>query len=127
MEEGGERNTRASVKTGRGMADSNESILIFTGGEAEGEARRRLREVAQKASGTISEIAVSTLQENMHKFLRSLSTILSVPPEEVGGGALDTVEVSAQLDGKGNIGLRGVGTAELAAHGGIKLVLKKKG
>jgi hypothetical protein len=77
--------------------------------------------------GTIFEIALSTLQENMRKFLRSPKTILSIPPEELGGLTLDTVEVSAQLDGKGNVGLWGVGTAELVAHGGIKLVLKRKG
>jgi hypothetical protein len=49
--------------------------------------------------GTIFEIALSTLQENMRKFLRSPKTILSIPPEELGGLTLDTVEVSAQLDG----------------------------
>ena len=109
------------------MADSNDSLLIFTVGEVEGEARRGLREIDQKAPGTISEIAVTTLQANMHKFIRSLNTILNVPPEETGGMTLDTVEVSAQLDAKGNVGLWGFGNAELAAHGGIKLVLKKKG
>ncbi|MBP1731298.1 MAG: hypothetical protein H6Q55_1727 [Deltaproteobacteria bacterium] len=33
----------------------------------------------------------------------------------------------SQIDGKGNIGVIGVGTAEMAVHGGLKLILKKKG
>jgi hypothetical protein len=63
----------------------------------------------------------------MRAFLRSLNTILSVPPEETCGLALDQVEVSAQIDGKGNVGLWGVGSAELAARSGIKFVLRRKG
>ena len=109
------------------MGSRAESILIFAGAEARGKVRRGLGDVVKTASGSLSEIAVSTLQENMRRFLGSLNTILSVPPEAVGGLTLDQVEVSAQIDGKGNVGLWGVGSAELAAQGGIKLVLRRKG
>jgi len=34
--------------------------------------------------------------------------------------------VSAEIDGTGNVGLWGIGSAELAAHGGIKFVLRRK-
>ena len=88
--------------------------------------RRGLKEVTQAAAGKVSEVAVTTLQENMRRFLHSLSVILSAPPEDVGGLTLDTVEVSAQIDGKGNIGMIGVGTAEMAVHGSLKLILKKR-
>ena len=111
------------------MDKTGESIFIFGGDDTAGPAgaRRGLKEVAEAAAGKVSEVAVSTLQENMRKFLHSLSVILSAPPEDVGGLTLDTVEVSAQIDGKGNIGMIGVGTAEMAVHGGLKLILKKKG
>jgi hypothetical protein len=107
---------------------TEESIFIFAGDDvwSPSSARRGLKESAEAAAGKVSEVAVSTLQENMRKFLHSLSLILSTPPEDVGGLALDTVEVSAQIDGKGNIGMIGVGTAEMAVHGGLKLILKKK-
>lgn len=111
------------------MDQTEESIFIFGGDDTASPAgaRRGLREAAETAAGKVSEVAVSTLQENMRKFLHSLSIILSAPPEDVGGLTLDTVEVSAQIDGKGNIGMIGFGTAEMAVHGGLKLILKKKG
>ena len=110
------------------MDQMEQSIFIFTGDEAASPAgaRRGLKEAAEAAAGKVSEVAVTTLQENMRKFLHSLSIILSAPPEDVGGLTLDTVEVSAQIDGKGNIGMIGVGAAEMAVHGGLKLILKKK-
>ena len=110
------------------MDQTEESIFIFTGDDAGSPsgARRGLKEAAQAAAGKVSEVAVTTLQQNMRRFLHSLSLILSTPPEDVGGLTLDTVEVSAQIDGKGNIGMIGVGTAEMAVHGGLKLILKKK-
>jgi len=108
---------------------SEESIFIFTGDDtASGSgARRGLKQAAEAAAGKVSEVAVTTVQENMRKFLHSLSVIMSAPPEDVGGLTLDTVEVSAQIDGKGNIGMIGIGSAEMAVHGGLKLILKKKG
>jgi len=73
------------------------------------------------------EVAVTTLQENMPRFLHSLSVILSAPPEDVGGLTLDTVEVSAQIDGKGNISMIGAGTAEMAVPRGSQADPQEKG
>ena len=39
---------------------------------------------------------------------------------------LDEVEIHAQIDSKGNVGISGVAGAEVAVQGGIKLVLRKK-
>ncbi|MGO9021366.1 MAG: hypothetical protein ACLQVJ_23755 [Syntrophobacteraceae bacterium] len=111
------------------MDESKQTIMIFSGGEvvSSSDVRRGLKDVAASVAGKVSEVGMTTLQENMRRFLHSLSVILTVPPEETGGLTLDTVEVSAQIDSKGNIGITGVAGAELAAHGGIKLILKRKG
>ena len=110
------------------MNETTQSIMIFSGAEAGSPSgvRRGIQDVIQSAAGKASEVAVTTMQENMGKFLHALGLILSAPPEDMGGLVLDTVEVSAQIDSKGNIGITGLGAAELAAHGGIKLILRKK-
>lgn len=111
------------------MSSNKESILIFVGEEAGvslPEARRGLGEKIKAAAGNVSEVAVSKLQENMQNFLKSLDTVMSLAPHEVGGLTLDEVELHVQIDGKGNIGIIGALGAEFAAHGGIKLVLRKK-
>lgn len=110
------------------MDEKEQSIIIFSGVEAWDslEARRGLKDAIQNAAGKVSEVAVATMQENMRRFLHALSIILCVPSEQIGELTLDTIEISVQIDGKGNIGITGVGAAELAAHGGIKLILRKK-
>jgi hypothetical protein len=62
----------------------------------------------------------------MRRFLRSLDSIISASPQEVGGLILDEVEIQAQIDGKGNVGLSGIASAEFATKGGLKFVLRKK-
>jgi hypothetical protein len=111
-----------------GKKNSKQAIIIFSGGEAtsSSDVRRGLEEEAEGIVGRASEVAITTLQENMRRFLHDLGVILSVPSKGTGGLVLDTVEVSAQIDSKGNIGITGVGGAELAGHGGIKLVLRMK-
>jgi hypothetical protein len=85
-----------------------------------------LRDTFERAAARGYEITVSTLQENMSRFLRGLDAIISAAPKEVGGLALDEVEIHAQIDGKGNVGMSGIAGAELVAQGGIKFVLRKK-
>jgi hypothetical protein len=111
------------------MSDKEDSILIFSTGEPtlpSPEVRRGLRERIESAAATASEVTVSTLQDNMRRFLQSLDTIISASPQEVGGLTLDEVEIQAQIDGKGNVGLSGIASAEFAAQGGLKFVLRKK-
>ena len=69
------------------MDHTEESIFIFTGDDVASPsgAGRGLKEAAQAAAGKVSEVAVTTLQQNMRRFLHSLSLILSTPPEDVGG------------------------------------------
>lgn len=111
------------------MSDNADYILIFAGGEASvspPDVRRGLGGAMKTAATKASEVAVSTLQENMRLFLSNLDTIISASPKDVGGLTLDEVEIHAQIDGKGNIGISGIAGAEFAAQGGIKFVLRKK-
>jgi len=111
------------------VSDSSGSILIFITGESAAspsEVRRGLGDAIKGAAAKASEVAVTTLQENMRRFLSSLDTVISASPKDVGGLTLDEVEIHAQIDGKGNVGISGIGGAEFAAQGGIKFVLRKK-
>jgi hypothetical protein len=104
-------------------------ILIFSASETTApspEIRRGLRETVQAATGEVSEVAVSTLQGNLRGFLHHIDAIIGESPKEVGGLALEQIELHVQIDGKGNVGLLGIAKAEIATQGGIKLVLKKK-
>jgi hypothetical protein len=111
------------------MNDKADYILIFAGGEATTsppDIRRGLGDAMKTATAKASEVAVSTLQENMRLFLESLDTIISASPKDVGGLVLDEVEICAQIDSKGNVGIYGIAGAEVSAQGGIKFVLRKK-
>ena len=111
------------------MNDKADHILIFTGGEVAApppDVRRGLDGAMKTAAAKASEVAVSTLQENMRLFLESLDTIISASPKDVGGLVLDEVEICAQIDSKGNVGIYGIAGAEVSAQGGIKFVLRKK-
>jgi len=110
------------------VSDNKDRILIFAGGEtavSAPDARRGLGDAMKTATAKASEVAVSTLQENMHLFLESIG-IISTTPKDVGGLVLDEVEICAQIDIKGNVGIYGIAGAEVSAQGGIKFVLRKK-
>ncbi len=114
---------------GNKVTNNIDSILIFTSGEAAippQEVRRGLGEAMKSAAAKTSEVAVSTLQENMRRFLSSLDVVISASPKNVGGLVLDEVEIQAQIDSKGNVGISGIAGAEFAMQGGIKFVLRKK-
>ena len=111
------------------MANDEETILVFGVSELEtpsGEVRRGLSDLIKGAASKASEVAVSTLQENMQRFLSQVDAILTTSPKEIGGLALDEVEIHAQIDSNGNIGITSALSAEIALQGGIKFVLRKK-
>lgn len=111
------------------VSDNKDRILIFTDEETAAppsDARRGLGDAMKTATAKASEVAVSTLQENMRSFLNSLDTIISAAPKDVGGLVLDEVEICAQIDSKGNVGIYGIAGTEVSAQGGIKFVLRKK-
>jgi hypothetical protein len=109
--------------------DNADHILIFAGDETAApppDVRRGLGGAMKTATAKASEVAVSTLQENMRLFLKSLDTIINESPKDVGGLTLDEVEICAQIDSKGNVGISSIVGAEVSAQGGIKFVLRKK-
>ena len=111
------------------MGSHQESILIFTVDEgviAPPEVSRGLGDVVKVAGAKASEVTVGLLQENMIRFLNSLNAILRASPNEIGGLTIDEVEVNAQIDGRGNVGISGIAGTEFAAGGGIKFVLRRK-
>jgi len=102
------------------IADADEAALTPTG------ARRGLGDKVTGAAAKASEVSVSTLQENMRRFLSGLDSIISTSPKSIGGLTLDEVEIHAQIDSRGNVGICGFAGAEVAAQGGIRFVLRKK-
>jgi hypothetical protein len=110
------------------LSDKSDYMLIFTGELAlpSPGVRRRLDDKLKSVVAKASEVTVITLQENMRRFLSSLDTILRNSPKDVGGLTLDEIEIYAQVDGKGNIGIAGIAGAEVAVQGGIKFVLRKR-
>lgn len=111
------------------MSNDTDYMLIFSSGGVavpSSEVRRGLGDALKNAAAKASEVAVSTLQANMCRFLSCLDTIISTSPKEVGGLTLDEVEIHAQIDGKGNIGISSMAEGEFAAQGGIKFVLRKR-
>ena len=73
-----------------------------------------------------TEIAIEVLQDNITRFIKGLDRILESSPKTIGGLELDEIELHASIDGKGNVGLVGIGGAEISAQSGIKFVLRKK-
>ena len=111
------------------MTDESGSIWVFAADQPTSptaDVRRGLRDTLERATARANEIAVSTLQENMRRFLNGLDSIISAAPNIVGGLMLDEVEIHAQIDGKGNVGISGIAGAEFAAQSGIKFVLRRK-
>ena len=111
------------------MTEKSDFITIFADGEPEGPSpgvRRGLGDAIQGAAAKVSQVTVDTLKENFRRFFESLDTIISASPKDVGGLTLDEVEIQAQIDSKGNIGISGIAGAAFAVKGGIKFVLRKK-
>lgn len=112
------------------MSNITDSILIFTTNQikapSSGEAKRGLKKAIKNTMEQAAEVTVGTLQENIRQFVSSLDMIISTSPKEVGGLTLDEIEIHANIDSKGNVGIASIVGAEFAAQGGIKFVLRKK-
>ena len=110
------------------MTTTPETVLIFGAGPETPppEVRRGLGQALKNAAGNASEVAVSTLQENMRRFLTSLDEVMSASPEEIGGMRLEEVQMHLHIDARGNIGISAIADAQLTAQGGIRLVLRRQ-
>ena len=112
------------------MPEEKGYMYIFTAGgpvpARPGRSVRGLREVAETARERGVKAAITTIQDNMRCFLEGLGKIIEASPHDIGGLALDEIEVHAQIDGKGNVGIAGLLGAEVVAQSGIKFVLRKQ-
>lgn len=88
--------------------------------------QRGVKKLVGAVAGSASEVAVSTVQENLVRFMKAVDAILGSTPKDVGGLELREVEIHAEIDGKGKIGISSIAGAELAAKGGIKFVLRRE-
>ena len=93
----------------------------------EPEVQRGLESTLKSAAIKASAVTVGALQETPCHFLIGLDAIIGGSPNEIGGLTLDEVEIHAQIDSKGNVGLSGFAGLEVAAQRGIKFVLRKRG
>jgi hypothetical protein len=98
---------------------SEEKIRIVTYGYEEPMVRRFVPEVSR----SISDIPSETVRKNMEKLLSMLSDIFSNTPKDIGGFSLSELEVHADIDLEGKIGLLGTG---LAVGSRVGLVIKLK-
>lgn len=70
------------------------------------------------------EIDSDFLGSNINIFLEQMSNVMANAPDSVGPFKLAEVEVSAQITGKGQIVLWGIG-AEVTGGGGLKFIFRK--
>lgn len=70
------------------------------------------------------DIDADQLAINVNLFLTQMGNIVAKTPDEVGKFMLSEIEVSAEINGKGQVVLWGVG-GEVGASGGIKFIFRK--
>ena len=103
------------------MAENNgnkNTITVVTIDELEG---------TRSISGTLTkklELSAEQLAVNINLFLDQMGNVVSKTPETVGSFRLAEIEISAEISGKGQVVLWGVG-GEVGAGGGIKFIFKR--
>lgn len=97
---------------------SKDRITIVTTGELEGE-RAVGGILAKRLDMDVTQLAV-----NISVFLDQMGKVVAQTPDTVGKFHLAEIEVSAEITGKGQVVLCGVG-GELGAGGGIRFVFRK--
>lgn len=111
------------------MNEQDDRIIIFSTPDEEPEPSvryRGVRDLVSNVTGKTTEVAVSTVQKNFISFINAVDRILGSMPKTVGDLALREVEIHAEIDGKGNIGISSIASAETATKGGIKFVLRRE-
>lgn len=70
------------------------------------------------------DVDLDQLTFNVNLFLTQMGNIVANTPDEVGKFLLSEIEVSAEINGKGQVILWGVG-GEVGASGGLKFIFRK--
>lgn len=111
------------------MDETNRKLFIFSGSEGAFPASAaKPSPVATRSVGKtwVHEVSVGVLKASIQSFMQSLDEILQSAPKEVGGLELSEIAIHAQIDGAGNIGLKGLCSVAIETQGGIDLILRKK-
>ena len=81
----------------------------------------------RRAGGLLTkklDIDPDQLSININIFLKQMAEVVNKTPKDMGPFQLSEIEVSAEITGKGQVVLWGVG-GEVGAGGGVKFVFKK--
>lgn len=105
------------------MSQAPETITVFIGGWEEHALTTRGGGVLARLPEAV-DVPLDTLREGLSAFLAGVDLIISDSPVKVGAYDLETIEISAQVDGTGRIGFLGTGV-ELTAAASIRLLLKR--
>ena len=105
------------------MAESGRKISIWT--ESVEEQRRAALPSLGKTVAQVVDVDAEVLATNMSKFIEAFGPVISVLPEKTAGYALEEVEFSLAVDGKGGVQL--LGQLSIGAQASIKLKLKRRG
>lgn len=98
------------------------TIITYEFGEEIPAVTRRFVSGAVKRFG---EVQIENLRANLDGFLRSLDKLISGTKESVGDFDFSELEVYAEVDAEGKIGLLGSGL-QVGAKGGLLIRLKRK-
>jgi hypothetical protein len=107
------------------MLEPPETIAVFTAGRQRTAMRTRGAATLGRLP-EVAEISLDLLQQRLSAFLAGIDSLLSTSPTKVGMYELDTIQISAQIDGTGRIGFLGTG-AEITGAAGLRFVLKRSG
>ena len=105
------------------MAEQHaDEILVFT---TLPRTTQFMDEESREERGPVS-LKVEALQANIDQFLDKVDRLVRSCPEHVGEFRLDEVEIHAEINGEGQVGLLGTGVS-VGATAGITFVLSKRG
>jgi hypothetical protein len=99
-------------------SSSQDTITVVTLDELEG-TRSQSGAFTKKLNIRAEELAV-----NVNLFLDQMGSVVAKTPEAVGNFRLAEIEITAEITGKGQVVLWGIG-GEAGASGGIKFVFKR--
>src|SRR5262245_9795407 len=95
------------------MTEERKTINVFTRDDS-----------AVRSGGGIREIDVDQLRQNLSGLLGRMGDVVGGLPEAIAGFGIQTVTLTVEVTGKGQIGLLGTG-AEFGGKGGLTLTLKR--
>ncbi len=100
--------------------DKQDTIIIFS----DSQSSPQLKGVISTRARIPNVINVDDLKTNIQKFLSSMDKVVQSSPEKIGKYSLDTIQINAEINGEGSVGLLGTGT-KLGGSVGISFTLNK--